>query len=165
MASMKRLLLLTLLAAVALPATAQAAVPCRDKVFNDWYADGKIASTYPHACYVDALHHLPADAAVYSSLGDDIRLAMRVARSRAAGKHEPSQVGRGFAKTTQSMLAAAYTTVHSPALGAQGSAGGGLVASATGAPLPILVLGGLALALVAAGAVGSGLRYMRSRRR
>ncbi len=71
---MKRLLLLSLLAAlvVAVPAQARAAAPCRDRIFNDWYADGKIASTYPHACYVDALRHIPADAEEYSSLREDI---------------------------------------------------------------------------------------------
>ena len=51
MAPVKRtLLLFTLLAltslAVVLPAPAGAAVSCRNKVFNDWYADGKIASTH-----------------------------------------------------------------------------------------------------------------------
>ena len=65
---MKRLLLLSLLVVFAVPAQAHAAAPCRDRIFNDWYADGKIASTYPHACYVDALHHIPPDADVYSSL-------------------------------------------------------------------------------------------------
>ncbi|HVC86199.1 MAG TPA: hypothetical protein VNC40_02095 [Gaiellaceae bacterium] len=160
---MKRLVLVAVLAVVVLPATARAAAPCRDKVFNDWYADGKIASTYPHACYVDALHHLPTDAAVYSSLGDDITMAMRAALARAAGKKEPAQVGHGFPKTAQNVLVSAQTAAHNPALGEK-SASGGLVASASNAPLPILVLGGLALALVAAGAIGSGLKYVRSRR-
>ena len=39
---MKRLLLLSLLVVFAVPAQAHAAAPCRDKIFNDWYADGKI---------------------------------------------------------------------------------------------------------------------------
>ena len=93
---MKRLLLLSLLVVVALPAQAHAAAPCRNKVFNDWYADGKIASTYPHACYVDALHHIPADANEYSSLREDITAAMRAGVRHAAGKVVPKEVGHGF---------------------------------------------------------------------
>ena len=67
MTAMKRLVLLAFLAAVivAIPAQARAAEPCRNKIFNDWYADGKIKSTYPHACYVAALRHIPVDASVY----------------------------------------------------------------------------------------------------
>src|SRR5213596_1476157 len=97
---MKRVLLVvTVLAIGAAPATASAKTPCRNKVFNDWYRDGKIASTYPLSCYRDALRHIPADARVYSSLGDDIRSALQAAISRSHGRHVPAQVGRGLAGT------------------------------------------------------------------
>jgi hypothetical protein len=36
--------------------------------------------------------------------------------------------------------------------------------TASNAPLPILVLGGIALVLAAAGAVGTGVRHVRRRR-
>jgi hypothetical protein len=164
---MKRLLLLALLVVVAVPAQAHAAAPCRNKIFNDWYADGKIASTYPHACYTDALRHIPPDAAVYSSLSDDITAAMRAADRRAAGKAVPSQVGHGF--STKAVLATSHTSIHDPAIeqrtstGPAGSASGE-VADSGGVPVPILVLGGLALALAAAGTIGAGVKYARSRR-
>lgn len=160
---MKRLLLLSLLVVFAVPAHANAAVPCRNKIFNDWYADGKIASTYSHACYVDALHHIPSDAKEYSSLGEDITAAMRAAVRRSEGKVVPTQVGHGF--KTQNVLAAETTKSHDPSLGETTASGGGIVSSASNAPLPILVLGGLALALVAAGGIGAGLKHARSRRR
>src|SRR5215475_7526716 len=121
MAPMKRIVLLVFLAAVvvAIPAQARAADPCRNKVFNDWYGDGKIKSTYPHACYVDALRHIPIDAKVYSSLGDDIRTAMRAASNRAAGESVPAQVGHGFAALTSGGVKGAQTTQnktpHDPA--------------------------------------------------
>ncbi|MCW2966162.1 MAG: hypothetical protein JWO17_3414, partial [Actinomycetia bacterium] len=93
---MKRLLLLITLLAVALPGSASAASsPCRNKIFNDWYPDGKIASTYPVACYRDALKHMSTDAGIYSSLGDDIRAAMRAAMRRNHGLSAPLQVGHG----------------------------------------------------------------------
>jgi hypothetical protein len=158
----KRLLLLTVLLAVALPGTASAATsPCRNKIFNDWYPDGKIASTYPIACYRDALKHMRPDAAVYSSLGDDVRAAMRAAMRRSNGLSAPLEVGHGpkaiGAGSVKSALVSLSTTKP------HDSASTGVVATATNAPLPILVLGGIALALAAVGAIGVGVRHARGR--
>jgi hypothetical protein len=181
---MKRLLLvsLSLLVVVAVPARAHAAAPCRDRIFNDWYADGKIASTYPHACYVDALRHIPADADQYSSLRQDITAAMRAAVLHAEGKAVPTQVGHGFAQHNVLVSGTPTTTTKtaphdasppaSPSSTQDPSPGGGQSASPSaqvatssgGAPLPVLALGGLALALVAAGAIGAGVKHARSRR-
>ena len=160
---MKRLLLLATLLAVALPGPASAGgTPCRNKVFNDWYPDGKIASSYPVGCYRDALKHLPSDAAVYSSLGQDVRAAMRAAMRRSHGLSAPRQVGHGptaiGAGSVKGTLVSIHSTPHDPA-------SNGVVASASGAPLPILVLGGIALALAGAGAIGVGVRHARGRRR
>jgi cobalamin biosynthesis Mg chelatase CobN len=171
---MKRLLLVSLLVALALPAGASAAL-CRNKIYNDWLADGKVASTYTHVCYVDALHHIPQDANVYSSLREDITAAMRANARRAEGKAAPSQVGHGF--TTHNVLASSNTSQpttppdssassssHDPAVGEKTAGGATLASSKSGAPVPVLVLGGLALALLAAGAVGAGVKHSRSRR-
>lgn len=173
---MKRLLLLSLLVVVAVPVQAHAAAPCRNKIFNDWFADGKIASTYTHACYVDALHHIPTDANEYSSLREDITAAMRAGAQAAQGKVVPKEIGHGF--TTQNVLAASRTqsrsslsphdpspSSHGPTAAGQTANGAALASSSNGTPLPVLVLGGLALALVAAGAIGAGVKHSRSRRR
>jgi hypothetical protein len=48
---------------------------------------------------------------------------------------------------------------HDPVVG-----GTSLADTASTAPVPILVLGGIALALVAAGAIGVGVRHVRARR-
>ena len=179
---MKRLLIVSLLAVgVALPAQADAGIPCRNKIFNDWNADGKVASTYPHACYVDALHNVPPDAGVYSSLRDDIAAAMRAAERQLQGQAVPKQVGHGFAP--HNVLANAHSNAntsttkapHDPApahvdpakepTSVKSSSGAPVASSSSsGAPLPVVLLGGLALALVAAGAVGAGVRRARSRR-
>ncbi len=172
---MKRLLLLTLLIVFAVPAQAHAAAPCRNKIFNDWYADGKIASTYPHACYVDALQHIPSDASEYSSLREDITAAMRAAALHAKGKVVPTEVGHGF--TTHNVLVSgtqsktqtspsqtqSSPSSHDPSVGEKSASGAEVASSSSGAPLPVLVLGGVALALVAAGAIGAGIRRSRSR--
>jgi hypothetical protein len=163
----KRLLLLATLLAVALPGPAGASTsPCRNKIFNDWYPDGKIASTYPVACYRDALKHMPPDARVYSSLGDDIRAAMRAAQRRSQGLSAPLVVGHGSKAIGAASVKGALVSIdaskkvpHDPVASTD------VVATASGTPLPILVLGGLALALVAAGAVGVGVRHVRNRDR
>jgi hypothetical protein len=174
MAAMKRLALAAVAASFFLPATAHAAVPCRDRIYNDWYKDGKIASTYPIACYRDALKHVPADARTYSSLADDIRAAEQAAIARAHGKTVPEQIGKGG---TGAVSPATATIPSETTPGdAQNNAGvtdettttasgAGVVkassSSGGGIPLPILVLGGIAIALVAIGAIGAGVRRFR----
>ncbi|MFL5954436.1 MAG: hypothetical protein ACJ76I_10050 [Gaiellaceae bacterium] len=164
---MKRLLLLAvLLVAVALPGTAGASgTPCRNKIFNDWYRDGKIASTYPIGCYRDALKHVQPDAAIYSSLIDDVRAAMRAAMRRSHGLTAPKQVGHGPRALGAGAVKGTVASVQTGGPPKRAVAKPqGVVAAASGAPLPILLLGGLALALVAAGAIGAGVRHIRSRR-
>jgi hypothetical protein len=163
----KRLLLLVTLLAVALPGQAGAAgTPCRNKIVSDWTRDGKIASSYPVACYRDALKHIPADADIYSSLRNDVRAAMRAAIRRTQGLAAPSVVGQGFKDQPRTSSVKSEVTVisapnrHDPPSGGVGA----LAGDASGAPLPILVLGGIALALVAAGAIGVGVRHARGRR-
>src|SRR5947209_2205572 len=154
MGSMKRcLLLVVLLAAVAIPGTASAsAAPCRNKVFNDWYPDGKIASTYPLGCYRDALKHIPPDAAIYSSLSDDVRAALRAAMRRGKGMAVPKQVGHGFKALGSGAVKGTSASVETAA--PHDPKSDGIVGTVSGAPLPILVLGALALLLVAAGTIG-----------
>jgi hypothetical protein len=160
MAPMKRLLLLAVLAvaATAIPAQASAAGPCRNDIYDDWYHDGKIASTYPISCYRDAIKDVHGDAQIYSSLTDDIRAAMQAAISRANGKaNVPSQVGEGISEsevagpgnansdTKRPDSTVGVSTIAAPPVA--DSNGGGI-------PVPLLVLGGLALLLAAAGGIG-----------
>ncbi len=167
----KRLAFLVLLLAAFVPSAAHAAVPCRDRIYNDWYADGKIDTNYPIACYKDALAHVPADAKIYSSLTTDINSAMQGALARLHGKKVPAQVGKGEPKSgtgavadatyslhrdTSTTASASTTTTGATAAGATSSGGSGL-------PLPILILGALAILLAAAGAAGAGVRRYRGR--
>jgi hypothetical protein len=176
MTSMKRLLLLSLLAiscVVALPATADAKVPCRNAIFNDWYHDGQIASTYPLACYRDALAHVRNGDTIYTSLKEDIRSALQAAIQRGQGKKVAEQVGHGLktpsvkpvlvnqdgkpsTKTIESVAPRPgdNTQAAPVTLADSGSSGGGV-------PLPIIVLGAVALALVAAGGLGLVVRRRR----
>ena len=85
-----------------LPATADAKVPCRNQVFNDWEHDGQISSKYPLACYRDALRHVPTTDKIYTSLEDDIRAAMQGAIARLHGKKVAPEIGHKFTATSPS---------------------------------------------------------------
>jgi hypothetical protein len=179
---MRRLVLLVVLAgavvlAALAPASAKAAVPCRDRIYSDWYRHGKIASTYPLACYRDALTHVPNDAAIYSSLKDDIRSALQAAIERSNGKTVPAEVGHGLATPVSSQVKSSSvvktttkTTATSPDTPTTApvnqtqtihAASADTASGSSGLPLPILVLGGLALVLAGVGGLGAGIRHFR----
>ena len=167
--------LVAIVVGLLVPATSSAAVPCRDRIYNDWYHDGKIASSYSTACYRDALKHIPTDAKFYSSLETDITSAMLASFRIHRGAAAPKQVGHGLAAighgapgtgTPQLVSTPSSRKPHDQVLGGTGTTAAAPVAdtSSSGTPLPILVLGGVALALAAAGAVGTGVRFARRRR-
>jgi hypothetical protein len=171
------LLALALLAAgAARPTAAAAATPCWKTLLNDWY-DGRIDGTYPLHCYTDALKHLPSDVRTYSSAADDIERALQSAR--AAARKEHKKLGPG------TLLRPAPGSGGGKGSRGGGGGGGGVAVTQTGRrpdkgfagfadrldpgspsalPLPLLVLGGLALLLVAAGAAGLIVQRVRSRR-
>jgi hypothetical protein len=168
----KRLLLLVVVLAAVAPGTAHAATPCRDRIYNDWYPDGKIGTKYPISCYRDALRHIRSDALIYSSLSDDIRSAMQAAIARLHHQaHVPAQVGKGVPVSQQSNRpneVSLRSTKRPPAGPEQTSLPTSTLASApasgsgNGVPVPLLVLGALALLLVAGGAAGLVARRRRS---
>jgi hypothetical protein len=158
-----RLLLLAavcVVAGVVRPAPAAAAVPCWKQLLNDWY-DGRIDKTYPVPCYSQALGHLPTDVDVYSSARDDIRraLASAIASKRHHGTTSTSRTTPGGGTSTPS--SGGGTTTGGTTSGRQSNNGpfGEAVdklnpGSAESLPLPLLILGALALLLVLAGVAG-----------
>jgi hypothetical protein len=173
---------LALVGAVAHPTTAAAASPCWKTLLNDWY-DGRIDNTYPIHCYRDALRHLPSDVQTYSSAHDDILRALQSARARLrrAGKSitpntpvPPSTGGKstrgksgkgargGKTRTTTTGLTTTSVPGRKPGGGLTGVADKALSSGPTSVPLPLIVLGALALLLVAAG--GAGLLLKRRQR-
>jgi hypothetical protein len=164
----RRILLLVFVAAAVWVPVGHAAVPCRDRIYNEWYASGKISTEYPAACYRDALKHIPADAQVYSSLGSDIKRALQAAVARSTSKNPsriPSSVGSGRVSAVAAQAKGASTTKTSRPPNSQGVAvaSGTTGSASSGLPTPVIVLGGVALALAAAGLAGTGVRYVRRR--
>ena len=184
------LLLLALTAAVARPAAA--ATPCWKALLTDWY-DGRIDNTYQLHCYTDALKHLPPDVRTYSSAHDDILRALQSARAklRKAGHtvtpvtllppaNSPNSSGGSTTTTaaggggsdgdggsgggTTTSPTGSDGTGHQDAKGLQGLADKLNPSSPSSLPVPLLVLGGLALLLVAAGAIGVVAKRVQDRR-
>ena len=159
------LLVLSLLAAG--PAAASA---CGDKVIDDWY-DGRIDGTYPLPCYDDAIEQLPRDLRDYSSAPDDIMRALQAAmRGEKAPPNKdpaiaveppddppPATPPREDPPTTPTEPndPRPVDTVALPT--DPGS-------SASSVPVPLLVLAGLALLLIAGGSAGYIVRRLQARR-
>lgn len=166
------LVLAALAAGAARPAPAAAATPCWKKLLNDWY-DGRINNTYAVHCYRDALKHLPTDVQEYSSAHDDILRALQSAIAARRQKHEsvagntpvpPQKPPKGGGKTGKGGKGGSSTVSDTTSTDRGGTTGPGLAVTGTASnpssiPVPLLVLGGLAVLLLAAG--GAGLIYKR----
>ena len=160
-------------AAMLLPLSAGArttATPCWKTLLNEWYG-GRIAHIYPIPCYQQAINHLPTDIQVYSSAREDIQRALQVA---IAHKKNPKAPVPTVTATPPSSNSSGGTTTTSGGAtsvpGNQSPSGAVPVAlkdsspgGATSFPLPLIILGGLALFLLAAGAVGLIIRRMQGR--
>ena len=168
----KPLILLALAAAIgvslggAQPAQAKSLSKCSSALINDWLFDGRVDKTYPVHCYREALRDVPEDQIVYGTLRQDLTRALQSA-IRQNGGHVTGD------------------TLVAPPAGGGGSNGGDgpngtgatggkgfvhWVAHALGPntadsiPVPLLILGGLALALMAAAGVSLFARRMQARR-
>jgi hypothetical protein len=146
-------------------------------LLNDWY-DGRIDGTYPLHCYNDALKHLPADVSTYSSAHDDIQRALQSAliKQHASGKPvgpntmiaPPTSSSSGGTGGTSTSSTTTTTTTDSTGReqpgGLSGLADKLNPGSPSSLPVPLLVLGALALILVAAGGVGLVAKRIQARR-
>jgi hypothetical protein len=142
-------------------------------LLNDWY-DGRIDGSYPRHCYNDALKHLPADVSTYSSAHDDILRALQsaIAKQAKGGKKVgPNTVivaPTGGTKTggggTGPDVVTTTPTGRKPQKGLTGLAEKLNPGSPSSLPVPLLVLGGLALVLVAAGGAGLVAKRIQARR-
>jgi hypothetical protein len=152
------------LALLAVAAPAGAMTPCGQQVLNDWWDNQRIDRTYPLHCYREAIKGLPEDLKQYGQAADDIDRALQVATveksnggTPPATPSPPSPPPSPPAATTdtgQTETTPADGTPEDPsdtvvaALDAPSSDGPSSV------PLPLIILGGLALLLLAAGAAG-----------
>jgi hypothetical protein len=163
-----RVLVASVVGAVVLVAGAQsaAAAPaatltptntCWQDVVNDWLAhQPNVKGIYPIACYTQAIQHLNAypDLRQYSSAMDDIHRALLAAildeRGNGPGGGSSGNSGPGGTGPTGSGPSSSNpssSSSSSPITNLFNSVG---PSNATTVPLPLLVLGGLAVLLMLA---------------
>ena len=142
----------------AAPADAAKSKPCWKQVIDDWSQDGSIDGTYPLACIEEALDKVPEDVRAYSDFEEQAKAARqeqsRLPQGSGGGTSPPVEerepdTGDGTGPKDESPVAWA--------LGTRGN-------NADSVPVPLLILLGLAGALITAGAAGFGARKLRARR-
>jgi hypothetical protein len=160
--------------ALSVTGTAAAATPCGKKVLGDWFDNGRIDRLYPLHCYEEAIDAIPDDIRDYADAEEVISRALQSALRGdldPKGGCDPSPDG-----------SANDCKRRSSGIGGNGGNGGNVgnggnngtggsgddpqtappvdTSGPSSVPIPLLVLGGMSLALLAAG----GLGYVSRRR-
>lgn len=169
-----------LLAAVGLlisfgTSTASAAKPCWERVVDDWTANGRIVGVYSNACLQAALNNVPEDVRAYSDFEERVKQARQdTFRARTL---QGTSAGTGTTPTTSGTAqprmdkvkevepdVAGVTEADTDAAGPIPKALRVGTTDASSIPLPLVVLAGLALLLMAAGAAGLAQRKLAARK-
>jgi hypothetical protein len=149
---------------------------CADQVVADWYDDGRVGKIYPLHCYREAIAKLPQDVLDYSNAKEEIGRALAFATQ---GKPDPggtdptpptttSTTTRTTSTKTTGAKTTKTTTHKTTKTSTTNTTGTGTTTATTSTtdtsgpssvPVPLLVLGGLAVLLLAAGSAG----YLRRR--
>jgi hypothetical protein len=168
---LKAALAIALLVGMATSASNAAAAPLRERdcakaVIDDWYGDGQVDGRYPTRCYRAAIKSLHTDQKDYTHASEDI---LRALSYRKQGKPDPGN-GAQSALLAQSLTATSHepgippvgleATDETLGVGPDGELGG----SNGSLPIPLLVLGGLAIILLGAGGSGYVTRRLQARR-
>ena len=153
-------------------APADAAPSCGRQVIDDWFDNSRVDRTYPRHCYDDAIELLQPDVRDYSNAEEEITRALqRRGRSvppppattdRPPADSPDEVVGPGKKPARppkQPTTTAVDPPVESPPIAAPPVDG----ASASAVPIPLLVLSGLALLLIAGGSAGYIVRRYQGR--
>ena len=164
-------------------ATTQA-TPCAKQVIADWYDDGRVGKIYPLECYRQAISSLPPDVLDYSNAKEEIGRALAFAKQ---GKPDPGgkdptppttgtdttgtdRTGTDTTGTDRTGTDTTGTDTTGTSTTGTDTTGTDTTGTNTGTtdtsgpssvPIPLLVLGGLAVLLLAAGSAGYFRRRMQ----
>jgi hypothetical protein len=153
--------LLAVLAAAG-PAAAAKKPSCAEQVVADWYDNGRVDYLYPLHCYREAIKSLPPDVKDYSSAKEEIERALQDAANRPPVT-KPTELktkpGTGGTVTDPSPdetdpTGTGTDTNDETSAAAGGGGGGPDTAGPSSVPIPLIVLGGLSVLLLAAGSAG-----------
>ena len=159
--------------ALSVTGTAAAATPCGKKVLGDWFDNGRIDRLYPLHCYEEAIDAIPDDIRDYADAEEVISRALQSAlrgEIDPKGGCDPSPDGSANdCKRSGGIAGNGGNGGNGENNGNGGTGGSGDdpqtapevdTSGPSSVPVPLLVLGGLSLALLAAG----GLGYVSRRR-
>ena len=147
-----------------------AAKGCAREVIDDWYSDGRVDKLYDLHCYEDAIDALPEDVIAYSSAKEDIERALQDALGKDqpvdSTDPDPGDDQTGGAVPPSSGGGDEPTDGGEPRDGTPGESEAlpDETSDASSVPLPLIVLGALALLLLAAGGAGYINRRLQARR-
>jgi len=159
------MLALGALAAVAMPSPANAATACGKKVLADWFDNGRIDRLYKLNCYEEAIDAIPDDLRDYADAEDVITRALQAAlhgnldpggEDPTPGGDDPTDAGGGNNNESNSGNDSGN---GDPDTDPQATPDIDTSGPST-VPVPLLVLGGMSILLLAAG----GLGYVSRRR-
>ena len=151
-------MLLGIVVALSLAGPTAAAVPCGKKVLDDWYDNGRVDRIYQPHCYEDAIDLIPRDILDYSDAQEVISRSLQFAlrgeigpggidpTPGSDGPDDPTNPGGGGLKDPP-------TDPGNPGPG-DPQAAPEINSDTSSIPIPLLVLGGMSLALLSAGALG-----------
>jgi hypothetical protein len=169
-----RIALIALVAALgtvgglAVPAEADAkTAPCWKRLLDDWVVDGRIDKAYPASCYREAIKHLPDDLEGYSSAREDIERALNSSAGGGSGNGPDREIPPPVDQPPSQPLPEVDSEGGVATTSGDESLFDKVLPRATGAdsvPLPLLVLAGLALLLLAAAGVSFAARRLQARR-
>ena len=158
---------------LAVASPAGAAESCGRQVIDDWYDNGRVDGTYALHCYDDAIEILPRDVRDYSSAKDDIQRALQ-ARKRGEpappAQTDPTPGGSAADRHDRTTPTTTDTTgapppgrptIRRPRRPRRAPVD---PESASSVPIPLLILAGLALLLIAGGSAGYVIRRVQARR-
>jgi hypothetical protein len=152
-------------AVLAAPAPAAKDRSCAERVVDDWYDNGRVDYVYPLKCYRQAIKILPPDVKDYSTAKEVIERALADATHRPRVT-KPTPIEDVPCKKGERCIdppsggasggSGGDGEGSSDANGSGGSAdpGGTDTSGPSSVPIPLIVLGGLALLLLAAGSAG-----------
>ena len=139
---------------------AKAKKPCWERLLDDWTQDQRVDGRYSAACINEALRKVPEDIRAYSSFEDEAR-ASRIEGSRtlygSGGGSGDDGSGGGSTGPGGPRPGTSEEGLVQRALGAGGN-------NADSVPIPLIVLLGLAAALITAGGAGFAARKVKALR-
>ena len=142
--------------------SAEAAKPCWKRALDDWSDNGRMDDVYSQACIQAAIDNLPEDLRIYSNAPEIIGGArQRSVRDRSIqGTSGQPPVAPPPAGTVEPVEPETGPRDEGPIESVLGSG----TTDASSIPLPLMVLAGLALVLMAAGGAGFARRKLAARR-